>query len=270
LFGRKKENHTPVTIGKRSLFQTISTWIRGNLFIPDPRRFWIKPSAEFLVDFIRENKIKAVITTGPPHSVHLIGLRLKKKLPAIKWIADFRDPWSQWGLLDSLKAGAIARRIHKSLESEVLSNADTLVTITPFYVRQFKALAQRRVTLLTNGYDEDDFKDVVIKQSDKFLIRHVGIVNEKCDPRPFMKAIKELAFHEKAIGQKLFIEFIGEVHPLFKEEMMDDEILREMVVFSGNIPHKQLLNKYGESSLLLLILTGYKDAEGFLPGKLFE
>jgi hypothetical protein len=85
-----------------------------------------------------------------------------------------------------------------------------------------------------------------------------------------MKAIKELAIYEKDIGQKLFIEFIGEVHPLFKEGMMDDEILREMVVFSGNIPHKQLLNKYGESSLLLLILTGYKDAEGFLPGKLFE
>lgn len=254
----------------RSFFQSISTWIRGNIFIPDPRRFWVKPSVEFLADFIRENKIKTVITTGPPHSVHLIGLRLKKKLPGIKWIADFRDPWSQWGLLDSLKVGSLARSIHRHLEAKVFSQADVLVTITPFYVWQFKTLAQRKVTLLTNGYDEDDFKDVVIRSTDKFLIRHVGIVNEKCNPRPFMQAIRELIQENKDVESKLRIEFIGEVHPLFMNEMAVDPVLKDKVIFLGNVPHKELLGMYGESSLLLLILTGYKDAEGFLPGKLFE
>lgn len=265
-----KNNAGMVPTGKRSFFQKVSMWLRGNLLIPDPRRFWIKPSVAFLEDFILQNKIRTIITTGPPHSMHLIGLGLKKKLPTLNWIADFRDPWSQWGLLDSLSVGAMARKIHTSMEANVLARANTIVTITPFYVRQFKKLAQRKVTLLTNGFDEDDFTSVVIKRTDKFLIRHVGIVNEKCDPRPFMNAIKELLNESPDMQQKLRIEFIGEVHQLFKNDILADEALRDITIFSGSVPHKQLLQMYGESSLLLLVLTGYKDAEGFLPGKLFE
>ncbi len=259
-----------VSKNKRSIFLSLATWVRGNIFVPDPRVFWVKPSVNFLHDFIRENKIKTIITTGPPHSLHLIGYKLKKKNSSLRWLADFRDPWSQWGFLDSIKVGSLARMLHRRLESKVLSSATKIITITPFYVRQFKSLAQRHVDFLPNGFDEDDFKNIVHTRNDKFLIRHVGIINEKCDPRPFMTALREVMIANAEFAEHVNIEFIGEVHPDFKSFVMLDERLSSITSFRGNIPHKELLSKYGESSLLLLVLHGYKDAEGYMPGKLFE
>ncbi len=165
---------------------------------------------------MKENGIRTIITTGPPHSIHLIGYNLKKKNPSLRWLADFRDPWSEWGLLDSLKVSAPIRNIHRKLEAKVLRGADKIITITPFYVRRFEALAQRKVTLLTNGYDEDDFKTLVIQPTEKFTIRHVGIVNEKCDPKPFMLAIQKLMADNPDFKSKLHIDFVGEVHSHFK------------------------------------------------------
>ena len=259
-----------VSVKRQSLFQRISTWIRGNVFIPDPRVFWVRPSVRFLHDFIIDNKITTVITTGPPHSIHLIGYRLKKKNPSIKWLADFRDPWSEWGFLDSLKVGVLAKALHRKLERKVLNTADEVITITPFYVKQFERLSGRKVRLVTNGFDEDDFKDFQLIKSDKFLIRHIGIVNEKCDPRPFMQAVSELCKDDEEIKKNILVEFVGEVHPSFKEFVISDVSLSTITKFTATVPHQELMNIYSTSSVLLLILTGYKDAEGYMPGKLFE
>jgi glycosyltransferase involved in cell wall biosynthesis len=271
MFG-KRPSAKPTTLvsgKKRSFFQQVSTWIRGNFFIPDPRRFWVKPSVAFLHDFLNDNRIEIIITTGPPHSLHLIGLELKKKNPTLRWLADFRDPWSEWGLLDSLSVGNLARRYHKKLEAQVLASADDVLTITPFYVRQFELLGKRSVQLLTNGFDEDDFQHIRYQKSDRFLIRHIGIVNEKCDPRPFMEAVGLVCDEHADFARYVQVEFIGEVHPTFRT-FVDTSKMNAFTSFRGNIRHKELMTLYGASSLLVLILTGYKDAEGYLPGKLFE
>ena len=272
VFGsRKTANPTEVvSLKSKSVFQKLSTWIRGNLFIPDPRKFWVRPSVNYLQKFLADNAIDTIITTGPPHSMHLIGYHLKKKNPALKWFADFRDPWSEWGFLDSIMVGKTARKLHQKLEAKVLATADAIITITPFYVRRFEALAKRKVHLLTNGYDEDDFKDLVIRKTDKFIIRHAGIVNEKCDPRPFMQAVLELLNESPSFKEKVSVDFVGDVHPAFRQFVNAIPALAAVTIFTPSIPHKQLIARYGESSVLLLILTGYKDAEGYMPGKLFE
>jgi glycosyltransferase involved in cell wall biosynthesis len=259
-----------VSTKKKSPFQKITTWIRGNFFIPDPRKFWVNPSVKFLNSFLSENEINTIITTGPPHSLHLIGLKLKKKNPTLTWIADFRDPWSEWGLLDSLAVGKRARKRHIRLEQKVLGNADQIITITPFYVRRFSTLSNRNVKLLTNGFDETDFEKMKFEKADKFIIRHIGIVNEKCDPRPFMSAVVKAVSENSNLAEKIKIEFIGEVHLDFRRYVDENSVLKTITFFLGNIPHKDLMRIYGSSGLLVLILTGYKNAEGYMPGKLFE
>jgi glycosyltransferase involved in cell wall biosynthesis len=270
--GGKKRTAKPTDLvgGRRSLFQTIGTWIRGNLFLPDPRRFWIKPASKFLEGLIRDNGIGVMVTTGPPHSMHLIGARLKKKIPSIRWIADFRDPWSQWGLLDSLLTGTWARAVHRRLEANVLRSADVLVTVTPFYARQFATLADRHVHMIPNGYDENDVSKIRYTKSNRFIIRHVGIVNERCNPRPFMDVLRSLIQAGGSFAEDLGIEFIGEVHPAFRAEVNADGIMSRYTAFTGNVPRDELMERYGDSALLLLVLHGYRDAEGYLPGKLFE
>ena len=273
LFGGSRKSAKPtdlVSVKKKSIFQQVSTWVRGNFFIPDPRVFWVKPSVKFLLKYLNDHGIKTIITTGPPHSVHLIGLNLKRKKTSLKWIADFRDPWSEWGFLDSLRVGSIARSIHRKLEAQVTKTADEVITITPFYVRKFEKLSGRPVKLLTNGYDEEDFKNLAIMKHEKFILRHAGIVNEKCDPRPFMLAVKNLLLQQTALRSELVIDFVGEVHPDFKAFVQNDDVLKKITTFTPTIPHKQLMKFYGESAILLLVLTGYKDAEGYMPGKLFE
>ncbi len=272
LFGGKKsaKPNDLLSGNDKSFFQKISTWVRGNFFIPDPRIFWVRPSVRFLNDFLRDNKINTIITTGPPHSMHLIGYHLKKKNPSLKWVADFRDPWSEWGFLDSLMVGSVARSIHRRLEGKVLKQADKVITITPFYVRRFKALSQRSVTLLTNGYDEDDFRSLTIQPTQKFIIRHVGIVNEKCNPRPFMEAVEQLATENTSFKAMVQVDFVGDVYPQVKSFIQASPALTEITTFTATVPHSELISLYGTASVLLIVLTGYKDAEGYMPGKLFE
>jgi glycosyltransferase involved in cell wall biosynthesis len=259
-----------VNAKQSSLFSKLSIWMRGNLLIPDPRKFWVKPAVKFLENYLKQNQIKTIITTGPPHSMHLIGLKLKERNPSLRWIVDMRDPWSEWGFLDSIHAGDRAKAKHRKLEHQVLTTADEVLTITPFYVRQFERLSKRKVNLVTNGFDEDDFKDFKVLRTDKFYVRHIGLVNEKCDPRPFMMAVKMLCAENTDVRQNIEVEFVGQVNPAFKEFVASDQLLTTITKFSGNIPHAQLMDVYASSAVLLLILTGYKDAAGYMPGKLFE
>jgi len=269
--GETKSAGQTLVYGKeKTFFQRVTTWIRGNLIIPDPRIFWVRPSVSFLSDFLRANNIRTIITTGPPHSIHLIGYRLKKKNSSLKWIADFRDPWSEWGLLDSLSAGKIARTIHARMEANVLKRANSIVTITPFYVRRLEALSGRRVVLLSNGYDPDDFASLKLQPMTKFVVRHVGLVNEKCNPRPFMSSIEELAEEHSDFRRDLQVDFVGEVHPQFRAFVEASPGMSSFTTFTAAVPHDELIHLYGRSTLLLIILTGYKDAEGYMPGKLFE
>lgn len=259
-----------VAASGKSWFQKVSTFIRANFMVPDPRVFWVRPSTKFLNDFLKDNQINTIVTTGPPHSIHLIGLNLKKKNPGLKWLVDFRDPWSEWGLWDSLNVSKPVRKIHGRLEANVLKNADKVITITPFYARRFEALSGRNVTLLTNGYDEEDFRSLSIRQTEKFVIRHVGIINEKCDPRPFMLALEKALSENGLFASKVRVDFVGEVNTAFRSFVLDRPVLASVVTFTSSVPHKALISLYETSSLLLLILTGYKDAEGYMPGKLFE
>lgn len=267
--GRDKGMKGPFS-SKPGILSQLVIWIRGNLLIPDPRRFWKKPSVAFLKDFLMEKQIHTVVTTGPPHSMHLIGLQLKKMHPYLHWIADFRDPWSTWGLLETLKAGKWAMSMHRRLERQVLRAADSVVTITPFYKRQLESLGERVVHYLPNGFDEDDFGNFEWQRPERFVIRHVGIINERCDPRPFMMALKDKCKGSARFQDEVIMEFIGEVHPAFRDYVVEDETLKDICRFTPPVSHQELLQLYRQSALQLLVLHGYKDAAGYLPGKLFE
>ena len=260
------------TSAKKSegVVKSLLTWMRGNLLFPDPRIFWVRPSVQFLDSFLRDNQIDVVITTGPPHSVHLIGKRLKKKNPKLKWIADFRDPWSEWGMLLSFKLSKWALNQHRHMERSVLTQANRIITITPFYQRQLNRLSGRNIDLITNGFDDADFKDFSLERTHKFIIRHIGLVNPTCDPRPFMNAIKALAEMDDNFRANTNVIFTGHVNADFITFVQSDDVLASITIFQASVPHGEVVRLLGQSSVLLLILTGYKDGEGFLPGKLFE
>jgi len=157
---------------KQSFLEKVMLWVRGNLFIPDARVFWVKPSVAYLEKYIRENEIDTIITSGPPHSLHLIGLELKQKMN-LKWLADFRDPWTTIGYHKSLRLSQYAAKKHKQLESQVLNSADTIIVTSKTTKAEFQALTTKPIEVITNGFDVEK----VDKQTlDTNLVWHILVL----------------------------------------------------------------------------------------------
>ena len=270
LFGKGSESQSAGVISnKKTLKNKVLNWLRGNIFIPDPKVYWVKPSIKILLKKIKKEGIKYIITTGPPHSMHLIALGLKKEMPSLKWIADFRDPWSELDLLDEFHLSNNSRKKHKNLEKEVLQTADLTLTVSETWVKDLKKLGGSRVELITNGYDAADF-ELKTKTNDKFIIGHYGLLNHLRNPKNLWKALANLCDENTEFNDKLEIHLSGNIDVEVLGEIESYTQLINKVKQLGYITHNQVLDQYNEADLLLLLLFNSKSGVGNYPGKIFE
>ena len=270
--GQKKEEK--INVGflsenkKKRFSEKVSIWIRGNFFIPDARTFWIKPSAKYLIKYLTENPVDAIVSTGPPHSTHLIANRIKKKIN-IPWIADFRDPWTYIDFYDELMLTKIADWWHHKLEQRVLNNADKVVTISWDCARDLEELGAKNVAVITNGFDEEDIISESIEQDKKFSITHIGSLVKSRNPETFWKAIQELVSENTSLKNDLEIKLIGKVD-YSVNETIDNYNIRPYVSFVKHMPHDAVMKEMQQSQVLLLLINNSQNAKGILPGKFFE
>ena len=255
--------------GKKSFWLKAGTWIRGNVFIPDSRVFWVKPAVRRLQPYIESKGITKIITTGPPHSLHLIGLKLKEKIPSLQWLADLRDPWSEWDVTRALCPTPLAMNCQRRHERKVLKNATRAVTVGNYHAKRYEALGGRPVEVISNGFDEDDFKALPPLNTTHFIIRQVGVIEVR-DPRPFMQALKQMAEENPDFKNDLRIEYIGHANQIFLNEIKGDETLCAVTHFLGHLPHRQVIDLYPSSALLLLLLSPSANGQGDLSAKMFE
>lgn len=251
---------------KQSFVEKLALWIRGNLFIPDARIFWVKPSVIYLEKYIRENQIDTIITSGPPHSLHLIGLNLKKKLD-LKWIADFRDPWTTIGYHKALKLSSYAARRHKKLESEVLNAADSIIVTSKTTKKEFEVLTNKPIEVITNGYDLEKIGKQELDVS--FSIAHIGSFLSERNPRILWKCLKEILKENPSFATHFQLKLIGAV----SQEILDtiDEFqLTKYVNNMGYVSHNEALIQQKKSQVLLLIEIDSEETKSIIPGKLFE
>lgn len=255
---------------QKSLLQRLSIWIRGNFFIPDPRVFWVNPSVKFLTDIQKTNQFDVVITTGPPHSMHLIGYKLKKKT-GLKWIADFRDPWSEWDILQKLKISSPVMALHKKLEKKVLKKADKVITVSENWKKNFEKLGSANVEVITNGYDPDDFIHLNREtRTKKFRISHIGMINEFRNSIGFKSALNDLCIERKEFFDDLILNFTGIISETFISRLSENSVFSEKIMVTGYLPHEKVQEEMSGSAVLLLLLNQSENAKGHLPGKLFE
>ncbi len=270
LFGKGNKNQSAgIVSNKKSLKNRALNWIRGNIFIPDPKIYWVKPSVKFLSNKIKEEGIKHIITTGPPHSMHLIGLELKKLFPNLRWIVDFRDPWSELDLLDEFYLSRSARKKHKKLEKEVLRATDVTLTVSESWVKDLKRLGSDNVELITNGYDAEDF-NLMPKKNNKFIIGHYGLLNHLRNPKNLWKALSDLCEKNRSFLEKLEIHLSGNIDREVIEEIKTFPGLKNKVKQLGYLSHAEVLEQYNEASVLLLLLFNSESGKGNYPGKIFE
>ena len=270
LFGKGSESQSAgVITNKKSLKNKLLNWVRGNVFIPDPKIYWVRPSVKVLLKKILEEDIHHIITTGPPHSMHLIGLGLKKAMPNLKWIADFRDPWSELDLFNEFQLNNSSMKKHKDLEREVLQTADVTLTVSETWVKDLKRLGGDRVELITNGYDADDF-ELKPKINDKFIIGHYGLLNHLRNPKNLWKSLNSLCDENTEFNNKLEIHLSGNIDGEVLAEIESYSCLKAKVKQLGYLSHAQVLEQYNQADVLLLLLFNSKSGIGNYPGKIFE
>lgn len=254
-----------------SLAGRLSRWVRGNWFVPDARLFWIRPAVKYLSSYLKKHPVEAIITTGPPHSMHLIGLEIKRRT-GINWIADFRDPWSQWDVLPQLNLGKAAWKTHKKLEKQVLTNADKVITVTQNLAQSLKTIGNlTHVKVITNGYDAVDFKASAINTTlKKFSIAHVGLLNQGRNPAALWQVLHELCIDNELFEQKLEVVLAGTIDQAVRDDIARWPRLAKKVTVVDYLPHSEVINLYHSSAVLLLLVNNTSNASWILPGKLFE
>lgn len=273
LLGKKKDEKLVQGLsqekGGNSFIQNLSVWIRGNFFIPDARKFWIKPASKFLIQYLKNNHIDTIVSTGPPHTTHMIALKVANKTK-IPWLSDFRDPWSNIDFYNKLKLTNWADKKHKRLELEVLKKSDEVVTVTWSWAEDFYRISNRMPVVITNGYDPTDFVDAGnVALDKKFTITHAGSLNDDRNPHALWIALSEICNENIAFKKNLEIKFIGQVSSQAIAEMTQYNLINKLNKID-NLPHKEVIQQIIKSQLLLLALNDTPNIDGVVPGKLYE
>jgi len=269
IFSKKKTQRISsgiITDKEPGFLERLMLAIRGNLFIPDARKYWVSPSIKRIAKLLKDENIDTVITTGPPHSVHLIGLGLKKQ-HNIRWIADFRDPWTQIGYHKKLRLTPWAKRKHLKLEKLVLQQADQLIATSKTTSHDLIKKGQAQVLTITNGFDHTHNPDV--PKDTKFSLAHIGSLLSGRNPQVLWQAFEELCTENESFSKDLRLNFSGVVGEEIKEDLRKFGLF-DKAEFFGYISHDEAVKMQHRSQVLLLLEIDSTETMGIIPGKLFE
>lgn len=269
MFSNKKTNQVSsgiITNKNQSVLEKLLLWIRGNFFIPDARIGWVKPSVRFLKEYLANNDMDIVISSGPPHSLHLIAMALKKEL-GIKWVADFRDPWTTIHYHQSLRLNKRAQKKHLKFESQVLNNADLVVVTSSNTKKEFQKITNKPIEVISNGYDV--LEKIEANLDAQFSIAHIGSLLTNRNPEILWEVLSELKGKNKRFSKDLLIKLVGAV---------SEDVLKSIAAFGltenyktlGYVSHKEAVQIQHDSQVLLLVEMDSPETKSIIPGKLFE
>lgn len=243
--------------------------LRSHIFIPDPRKGWNKYALKKAKELIQENDIKNVITSSPPHSTQLIGLKLKSTFPKINWISDMRDPWTDIYYYYLLGHSYFSKSIDRSYERKVFIECDTITTVSYGLKDIFTSKANvdidpDKVKVITNGFDSEDFAGLENIDEGKFVIAYTGTMSEQYSPEVFLKAYVKL---QMEYGDKLTLRFIGKLSEGIAEYARKLGVNFE---FIPQVPHDEIIRYQLSANLLLLVIPDVPNNTGIITGKMFE
>lgn len=260
----------------------LSIWVRGNFFIPDARVFWVKPSIKFLKKYLTEQHFDAFVTTGPPHSLHLIGLGLKKEFPNLKWIADFRDPWTEISYYKHLKLTKKSDQKHRALEQEVFKNADITLATSYTDAENFAKKGANAVCI-TNGFDvvkkhrdteakiknPENFTAQSLKSSSKFRLSYVGVLEQLRNPEILWEVLNDLINENQEFKNNFELKFVGKIDEKILSKI-ENSSLKNATKNLGYLSHDDAFLEMKNSDILLITNFPQDSSKGIIPGKIFE
>ena len=263
----------PVNAQDKSFAQKAAMWVRGNMFRPDPRCLWIRPSVKFLKKYLEEHPVDLIVSTGPPQSMHLIGRQLSEET-GLPWIADFRDPWTKIFYFKHLSMTKATERWHRRMEQKVLDEATAVVAVSPLVQQEFQEMTRTPVELITNGYDECDFpedrnEDAFGGPDKDFVITHTGLFAADGNPTVLWKVLAEMCAEDENFRRLLKIRLTGKTDRQILEAIAEAGLVENLKDL-GYQPHGIAIEEQRKASVLILPLRKEPEYKAVLPGKLFE
>ncbi len=270
--GRKKEERLQTAFlretAAKSWKEDLALWLRSNLFIPDARVWWVRPSVKRLKKYLKKHPVDLIVTTGSPHSLHLIGMELKK-ITGIPWLADFRDPWTNIDYYGQLKLTPWADRKQHQLEKDVLRSADEVVTVSPSWAEDLGRIGGRKVHCITNGFDPSDLPERPIPVDEEWSLVHVGSITATRDVPLLWKLLRERIDRDAEFNEKFKLRLIGGIdHTVARS--INDAGLDPWVERIAQVDHKEAIRQMKRARTLLLPVNDTPNVKGFLPAKVFE
>ncbi len=253
---------------KKTASKGLLSWLRGNLFVPDPRVLWVKPSVAYLQQYLNENPVDIIISTGPPHSMHLIGKALSKK-NKLPWIADFRDPWTSIYYHNDFQMGARAKKRNARMEASVLAQATTVLTVGESLKASLEAKGGKSVAVISNGHDIDTKNIDFPTLDDTFTISHIGMLPAQSNPIVLWKVLSALCNEIPSFKEDLRIQFVGSYASEIIAQIQQYGLEDSCQDF-GYLSHEEAIKRQQSSQLLLLCIPNVANADEILTGKLFE
>lgn len=264
-FGKKKNESAGFLNPNPNFMGKIAQYIRANYFIPDARKFWVKPSVNYLKKYLLNNEIDVIITTGPPHSVHLIGLQLKKELN-IKWISDFRDPWTEIDYFHQLPLTKKSIQKHHKLEQEVIKFSDAVIVVGKTMKENYEVF-QKNIFVVTNGFDGEIAEGA--KLDSNFTITHIGLMNADRNPRMLWEVLSEIKKENSEFALDFQLKLIGKVDPSIKNDILNFGLANNVQLIDY-VSHNEVVEYQKKSQVLLLIVNNVPSSKGIITGKIFE
>ena len=249
-----------------STFGKLMQYIRANFFMPDARKFWVKPSVKKIQEYLKINPVDVIITTGPPHSVHLIGLQLKQKL-GVNWIADFRDPWTDIDYFHQLPLTDASKRKHQELEAKVLQQADISLVVGKTMQENYLKFSNS-VKVITNGFDTELSSEVKQELDTSFSITHIGLMNADRNPKTLWRVLAEISEEHPDFASDLEIKLIGKVADEVDTQL--EKYQFKTITKIDYVPHNEVQQYQRNSQVLLLAINKVPSAKGIITGKIFE
>lgn len=275
--GRKKNEAVKdvflVKEKRPGLMHQLGLWVRANFFIPDARALWIKPSISYLRNYLKEHPVDAIISYGPPHSMHLIALALHKEF-GIPWLSDWQDPWTEIDYYEKFPMMSGAKRKHERLEKEVLQTANEVVMVSKSWCKDLEKLSGRNVHYIPFGYDADDFEGIPHERNTHFTITHFGTLGNDRNPVMLWETLQEL-IHENIIHKNdIKIHLAGQVDGSVFQSI-EHCGLSEQLIYEHQINKSELFHYLRKSELLLVLINKpeaglHYNNRGRIPAKVFE
>lgn len=249
----------------------LTSFVRDLIAMPDEQIGWYNFAVEEGRKIVPEENIDLIFSTSPPETSHLIARRLKKHFD-IPWVADFRDLWSD----DHYRERPLFKKmLLRSMEKRTLKDADAIITVSEPWAKKLGGdcpVRRGRISVIENGFDEEDFNAFRYEGNDKFTITYTGKLHSAYqDTEAFFRALSGLVREGRIDRNKIAVNFylVGHRKPDINK-ICARHGLAGIVKDMGGIGYAPSLEAQRSSDLLLFVQWRGEGGDGWYSAKLYD